>query len=759
MSPAAFWFQSPSSWPAVLVLLAACSLMGLTALFMVQLRRQVCAAWTETGRIHARSTARIDAVGDLLDDILFETDRSRTLVFTNHAFHRLTGYRDRDLHGGLTLADLFEPDERARLLAELAPDRRRPGPTEGTYHLRCRDGSRVPVALRLSPITERDELQGWRGLLESIAEPDAAHDAPPAGAVERVLGDILRDFKQAPPHEHEAALLRGLAAIGGHLGVDRCYFYTCSEDGASLDSRLQWYGPDVSPLEDDARLPGLDEFPWTRDRFATDGVVIVHDLAALDPHEVPERSRWRQQGITSLIGVALRERGAVTGVLGCETLGRVRPWNPRDRHLLETLAEICQQALHHDRTERHLEQANARTADLAALLPEPVAVTDATGTVVVWNTALATLSGLPAAAVQGRPVAEALDGFLPAVRPWLEARFPCRAEDDAVCSEIQETLSGAGEPVWVQLSLRALAPAAGERTGCLLHFCDLTAAKAAEARVRARNQKLEQAVADQQQELAQAQAKLLESEKMAAVARMVTGLAHEINTPVGVGLTAASHLGDRAATLDRTYRDGLMTRSDFEDFLGSAGESATLIQDNLQRAADLISGMRQAAMDQALDRVRPVPLREYLGDVLLSLGPRLREQHAEVRLNCPEQLSLVTDPGALYRILSNLVINSLQHGFESMLVGNIEITVAAHPRGVQLVYQDDGRGMDADERERMFEPFYTTARGRGGMGLGLHIVYSLVTGKLGGSIACTSRPGHGVRFELIIPGQAEAEAS
>jgi len=751
MSPAVFWFQQPSAWPALVVLLSATSLVGLTGLMMVQLRRQVRAAWDETGRIHERSTARLDAVGDLLDDILFETDATRTLVYTNRAFHRLTGYRDRDLHSGLGLADLFDPAERARLLDGLDPAR--PADADpGTYHLRCRDGSQVPVTVRLSPITEHARLAGWRGLLERVAEPEpAAGPAARLRAAEQVLGDILRDFNATAPAEHEAALLRGLAAIGRHLGADRCYQYTCSPDGDWLVSRHQWYAPGVSPQRDDARLPSLTAFPWAMARFADDGAVVLHDLLAADAAGAPEIARWRGQGITSLLLVPLRDRGRVVGVLGCETLGRVRPWGPRDRHVLETMAEICRRVQSHDHTERCLQQANARASDLAALLPEPVAVIDPAGVVVVWNAPLAQLSGLPAAGVQGLPAVAAVDTFLPGHGAWLADHLPRVAAGQSVASNVCEARDGDGQPVWVQLSLRPLTRERQGDAGCLLHCCDLTAAKQEESRIRERNERLEAAVAHQQQELAEAQARLVDSEKMAAVARMVTGLAHEINTPVGVALTAATHLGDRAANLERTYRDGLMSRSDFEGFLDAARESADLIGGNLQRAADLVSGMRQAAVDQAREEVRAVPIKEYLGDILLSLGPRLRERHAEVRLDCPDDLTVATDPGALYRILSNLVMNSLQHGFDGLLVGEIQVTARAHGAGLELVYRDNGRGMAPGDRSRIFEPFFTTARGRGGMGLGLHIVYSLVTGRLGGSIRCESRPGKGARFDILLP--------
>ncbi len=220
---------------------------------------------------------------------------------------------------------------------------------------------------------------------------------------------------------------------------------------------------------------------------------------------------------------------------------------------------------------------------------------------------------------------------------------------------------------------------------------------------------------------------------------------------MGVGLTAATHLGDRAARLVRLYGDGVVKRSDFEDFLASAQESAALIHGNLQRTADLISSMRQSAVDQMVEQVRSIPLKEYLGDVLLSLGPRLREKHIELIFRCPDDLVVVADPGTIYRIVSNLVLNALQHAFDGMLVGEIRIRAQDDDGRLVLSVADNGGGMTREQQTHMFEPFYTTARTRGGMGLGLHIVYSLVTRNLGGEIRCDSRPGKGSVFTITCP--------
>lgn len=700
---------------ALLFFCLGLTLFSLTALFVVQMRRQVQAAWTETGRVYQRSTARMTAVGDLLDQVLFETDASQTLIYTNRAFHDLTGFQQRDLQGGLTLGDLLQIEHLEDPGAMLT-DR---------SEICCRDGARIPVAVRLSAIRERDRIAGWRGLLE----PLPVEDVP----VEAVLGDILKDFNNCTTPGLPAALERGLGVIGRHLRADRCYHYAASQDGSNLVSFSQWYAPGVSPMSGDQTLPGLERYRWTTQRLEADGAVMIDDVGDLDPAQIPECGRWREQGITSLLVVPLRRDGDLVGIVGCESLGRVRRWRQRDRQLLEAMAQICERVQNQERTAARLDDANHRAGTLAELLPEPLAVADRDGAVVAWNAALAALSGRQADEMVSRPLVDVLEEMLPGAGAWLQAH----AHGNAPASSEFFQLGDA----WLQLSLRPL-----EHREYLLHVCDVTTAE--------RNATLERTVADREQQLQDAQAELLAAQKDAAVARMVTGLAHELNTPVGVGLTAASHLQQQAASLGRAYADGLMRRSEFEEFLTRSQEASSIIVDNLQRAADLVSGMRQAAVDQVTDNKRLVPLKAYLADVLMSLGPRLRERHVAVDFRCPDDLALEVDPGALYRVVSNLVMNAVQHAFDGMLVGRISIDVAREGDRIALQVRDDGQGMTPEQIERIYEPFYTTARQRGGLGLGLHIVFSLVTRNFGGQITCHSTVGQGTSFRILLPVEA-----
>ncbi|MBD3220082.1 PAS domain-containing protein [bacterium] len=719
----------PVSLPPLLLAILGVGMATLAAALVVQLRRQVRAAWAETGRVHATSTARFVAVGDLIDDVLFETDDHQILTYTNRAFHELTGFRRRDLRSGLSLADVLD-------LAgdDVRREFERPDQDQGVRVLRshvcCRDGARVPVSIRMTPIAERERSAGWRCLVEPVAEET---ETTPH-AVEALLGDILRDFNETPRDQHTAAIGRALAGIGRQVGADRCYHYAVSADDRHLESFSQWYAPGVSPMSGDRLLPGLDHYAWTLERLREDGVLAVPDVAELPADAVPEGERWRSQGITSLLVAPLRHGSRIVGIVGCETLGRVRTWGIGDRQLLEAIAQICQRVQNHDRTATRLDEANERASDLVDLLPEPVAIVDADGRVVAWNAALARLVDRDLDTVRGADASATLDEVLPGAGAW----FAGKAEGECVASDF--FVDG---DRWLQLSVRPL-----KNRECIVHFCDITRVKQEECRIRDRAERLERTVADRDQQLQLARDRLVATQRETAVASMVSGLAQELDASVGDGLTAAGELLERTSELDRAYGDGLMTRSQFEDFLDVSRSSSALIVGNLQRAADLISGMRQAAVDQQVaDRRRPIALRSYLGDMLASLAPRLRERHIDITFDCPDDLEIEADPGSLYRVVSNLVMNALQHGFEGMLVGEIRINAGRDGDRLVIDFEDNGRGMTSEQLERMYDP----ARRSGGAGLGLHIVYSLVTRTLGGTITCRSRSGSGTSFRIELP--------
>jgi C4-dicarboxylate-specific signal transduction histidine kinase len=275
-----------------------------------------------------------------------------------------------------------------------------------------------------------------------------------------------------------------------------------------------------------------------------------------------------------------------------------------------------------------------------------------------------------------------------------------------------------------------------------------------ESRVRQRTEDLGLSNRDLQHsldELRRAQEQLVNSEKMAALGGLVAGVAHEINTPLGIGVTAASHLEQETKRLGQQLEEGTLTQEGLAQFRQMALESAQLILRNLMRADKLVRSFKQVAVDQSTEDRRKIDLGVYLQEILTSLAPALKKTPFKIHADCPENVILDTYPGAIYQIVANLVMNSLLHGFRERTEGRI--TLQAHREGEEIVldYRDDGRGMTEDVRRRIFEPFFTTRRGEGGSGLGLHIVWNLASQRLGGSIVCESEPEKGTRFELRMP--------
>ncbi|HZP66127.1 MAG TPA: two-component regulator propeller domain-containing protein [Rudaea sp.] len=303
---------------------------------------------------------------------------------------------------------------------------------------------------------------------------------------------------------------------------------------------------------------------------------------------------------------------------------------------------------------------------------------------------------------------------------------------------------------------------------------DITTLKRAEESLRKLNEELELRVdmrtADLRkanaelrhtlEQLTLAQRQLLESEKMAALGGLVAGVAHEINTPLGVTVTAASHLQEETTRITRLLADGRLSQDDLADFQGTASDSAEIILRNLHRADRLIKSFKLIAVDQTTEERRDIELGAYLNDIMTSLGPALKKTPHKVFIDCPAAVHLDTYPGALYQIVSNLVMNSLMHAFEPGVAGEIRVFAERHGDHVRLTYRDNGKGMSESVCAQIFEPFFTTRRGQGGSGLGMHIVYNLVTQLLKGSIRVESAPGEGARFEILLPIEAvEASAA
>lgn len=248
---------------------------------------------------------------------------------------------------------------------------------------------------------------------------------------------------------------------------------------------------------------------------------------------------------------------------------------------------------------------------------------------------------------------------------------------------------------------------------------------------------------------------LIQAEKMAALGGLVAGVAHEINTPLGVAVTAATAFAQDTERFSAAWRDGTLRRSDLQDYVASATEAMGFVLGNISRAADLVHSFKQVAVDQTTDQVRRFDLGEYLGEVLRSLQPQLRRLRHRLDPDLAEGLVVESAPGAIAQIVTNLVMNALTHAFTGREgAGSIRIGLRhapGTPGWVELSVADDGNGIDAATLPRIFDPFFTTRRDAGGTGLGLHLVYNLVTQRLGGRIDVDSRVGQGTRFTVAFP--------
>jgi len=258
------------------------------------------------------------------------------------------------------------------------------------------------------------------------------------------------------------------------------------------------------------------------------------------------------------------------------------------------------------------------------------------------------------------------------------------------------------------------------------------------------------ALAEANLRLSNTQDQLVESEKMAALGGLVAGIAHEINTPLGVSVTAASHLADQVDLFEKEYNNGILKKSSLEELLLDAKELSGILIRNLRRGSELISNFKQIAVDQSCESRREFELHSYTEELIQSLRPQFKQNNHSVRVISNDKIELNNFPGVIAQIITNLIMNSLNHGYKNTTDGEITITIAIENNNVVIDYRDKGIGLTEQQRKKVFEPFYTTARSTGGSGLGMSISYNLITSKLKGTIKCLES-SEGAHFLIIFP--------
>ena len=248
---------------------------------------------------------------------------------------------------------------------------------------------------------------------------------------------------------------------------------------------------------------------------------------------------------------------------------------------------------------------------------------------------------------------------------------------------------------------------------------------------------------------------LIQSEKMAALGGLVAGVAHEVNTPVGVGVTAASHLKQITDQFRERFTTGTMRRQDLHEYLQDTAEASDILLKNLERASQLIKSFKQVSVDQSNETPRRFKVKQYLDEILLSMNPRLKKLRHTVGVECAEDLEIDGYPGAFAQIVTNLVMNSLIHAYEPDMAGSMHIVMFREQDSIKMIFSDDGKGIPTDVLPKIFDPFFTTKRGAGGTGLGLFVIYNIVVKQFGGSISCDSEPGQGTIFTIQFPIQGK----
>lgn len=269
------------------------------------------------------------------------------------------------------------------------------------------------------------------------------------------------------------------------------------------------------------------------------------------------------------------------------------------------------------------------------------------------------------------------------------------------------------------------------------------------------NERLEELVEKRTRELEQTMKELANSEKLASLGALVSGVAHEINTPLGVAVTTASYI-------EKINRENLalleankITKSGFMNFIDHINESIGILNTNLNRASELIKSFKMISVNQSQGSVERFNLYKYLEATVVSLKHELKHGQHTVNILVDKELFIRSYPGAYSQILTNLIMNSILHGFGDRMHGQINLHANLDGSHLVMTYHDDGKGIEQEALGKIFDPFYTSNRGKGGSGLGLNVVYNLVTGQLGGTIICESEISKGTTFTLNIPLEKE----
>ncbi len=576
-------------------------------------------------------------------------------------------------------------------------------------------------------------------------------------AVNKLKGLLEVSKKLSSPDKLDRVLEKIIALLFEIIHLDRAAILLVDESTGKLEKKAVKSRGSIST---EGEFYSTKIINWAYKQ----GKVMATADASKDARFQDSESITGQQ-IGASLCIPLKPTEQIIGVLYIDNLDIGGMYSDDDVEFVSALANQAAIAIYNAQLYTKVKESQRRLSQFLEAMPVGVSVHDAAGDIYYVNQTAKNLLGI--APKIGKEKEEWLKNDTDqedTIRLYPIEEIPINRslQGETVKSdelEIYQTDRWQKNMVIpIELSSTPIKDENGNVEYAIAAFQDISKRKEAEKVLADYNRTLEQQVAQRTEELSQAleqlkatQKQLVESEKMAALGSLVTGLAHEINTPIGVGLMAASTLGDRTREISEIYQSGKIKRSQLEKFLHTASMSTKMVLDNLHRAAELIQCFKQVSVDQSSEERRKFKVKEYVQEVLLSLSPKLKHTKHQVKVIGDENLSLDSYPGALSQIITNLLINSLTHAYTEEDEGFILIKIEAQDDEIVFIFADDGKGIRLENLEKIFEPFFTTNRGDGNTGLGLHLVYNLVTQKLKGKIKCESESGVGTRFIITLP--------
>lgn len=421
------------------------------------------------------------------------------------------------------------------------------------------------------------------------------------------------------------------------------------------------------------------------------------------------------------------------------------------------------------KVEQALRESEAKFSKLYRLMPDMVLISDLDTRIILdVNPAASTLTGFEIEEMQGYTVGD--------LQLWYDqeqrvAAFNVLLEKHEIRGFECQMRRKDGTVIWVEYSGRlielqgrqvlfSIVRDINERRRIQNEIRDLNITL--DRRVKQRTQELETSNSELEKALENlkvAQTELVRSEKLASLGSLVAGIAHELNTPIGTGVTVTSTLQEMHQTFIKQLEANQVKKSTLDNYLQSVHQATVLLNRNLSQARELVASFKQVAVDQTSAQRRPFELGEVLEEIIATLQPTLRKGGHHLEFIRPETIEMDSFPGPLGQIITNLVNNAVIHGFELQENGVIHLECTPLPnQWVQISVRDNGHGISPQNIQRIYDPFFTTKLGKGGSGLGLHIVYTIVTRVMGGRIEVASQKGHGCRFDIYLPCRAPSQA-